>query len=189
MMPSVEISDATFKRLQAHAKPLIDTTNSVIDRLLDHYEDAQEEGDRSAPNGRKDPAAMIRFDAGEVPSLTHTKLRKASFAGRELARPNWNELVRTAVDAGLDRLKNLEELLRVTDARIVKGTKTDEGFSPLGSRGISVQGVDAHDAWRIAYGLARKLSLAVEVIFEWRDKEGAAHPGEIGTIGWTPPPR
>jgi hypothetical protein len=52
-----------------------------------------------------------------------------------------------------------------------------------------VQGVDAHDAWRIAYGLARKLSLPVEVIFEWRDKEGAAHPGEIGTIGWTPQAR
>ncbi|MFM9850246.1 MAG: T4SS efffector SepA family protein [Hyphomicrobiaceae bacterium] len=184
-MPSVELSEATFKRLQAHAKPLIDTPSTVIDRLLDNYEDAQEGGD-SAAHGGKDPAAMITFDPVEVPSLTHTKLRKASFSGRELSRPNWNELVRSAIETGLDRFKSLDELLRVTDARIVKGTKTDEGFSPLASRGISVQGVDAHDAWRIAYGLARKLSLPIEVIFEWRDKEGAAHPGEIGTIGWKP---
>ena len=184
-MPSVDLSEATFKRLQALAKPLIDTPDSVIDRLLDHYEDAGQGRPSPAANG-KDPADVIRFDAAEVPSLTHAKLRKASFGGRDLSRPNWNELVRTAVEAGLERFKSADELMRMTDARIVKGAKTDEGFSPLGGRGISVQGVDAHDAWRIAYGLARKLSLPIEVIFEWRDKEGAAHPGEIGAIGWTP---
>lgn len=187
-MPTVELTESTFKRLQALAKPLIDTPSTVVDRLIDHYEDVREGVDTPAANG-KDQVAKFTFDPAEVPSLTHTKLRKASFGERELARPNWNELVRSAIEAGLDRLKSLDELLQLTDARIVKGTKTDEGFSPLPSRGISVQGVDAHDAWRIAYGLARKLSLPVEVIFEWRDKEGAAHPGEIGTIGWTPQAR
>ncbi|HET6375034.1 MAG TPA: hypothetical protein VFF88_03210 [Methylocella sp.] len=185
-MPSVDLSEATFKRLQALAKPLIDTPDSVIDRLLDHYEDAGPGRSSPAVNGGKDPAAMIRLDPAQVPSLTHTKLRKASFGGRELARPNWNELVRTAIEAGLERFGSADELMRMTDARIVKGAKTDEGFSPLAGRGISVQGVDALDAWRIAYGLARKLSVPIEVIFEWRDKEGAAHPGEIGTIVWSP---
>ncbi|MGE0769428.1 MAG: hypothetical protein AB7L90_23560 [Hyphomicrobiaceae bacterium] len=187
-MPTVDISDATFQRLQAHAKPLVDTTDSVIDRLLDYFEDAHSDA-QAGTSAVKDPVALIRFNPHELPSLTHTKLRKAEFGGRELARPNWNELVRTAVEAGLDRLGGVEELLRVTDARIVKGTKTDEGFSPLGTRGISVQGVDAHDAWRITYGLARKLSMPVEVIFQWRDKEGAAHPGEIGAVEWAPQPR
>lgn len=184
-MPSVEISEATFQRLQAHAKPLVDTTDSVIDRLLDYYEDAHPDAQARA-GAIKDPVAVIRFTPHELPSLTHTKLRKAEFGGRELARPNWNELVRTAVEAGLDRLGGVDELQRVTDARIVKGNKTDEGFSPLGTRGISLQGVDAHDAWRITYGLARKLSLPVEVVFQWREKEGAAHPGEIGAVEWTP---
>lgn len=185
-MPSIDISENTFKRLQALAKPLIDTPDSVIDRLLDHYEDARDGHGVRAANGGQDPAAVIRFDPGQLPSLTHAKLRKARFGGRELPRPNWNELVRIAVEAGLDRFKSADELMRVTDARIVKGAKTDEGFSPLAGRGISVQGVDAHDAWRIAYGLARKLSVPVEVIFEWRDKEGAAHPGEVGATGWAP---
>jgi predicted transcriptional regulator len=188
-MPSIEIADSTFKRLQALAKPLIDTPDSVIDRLLDHYEDAREGRGACSANGTQDAAAMLRFDPGQLPSLTHAKLRKASFAGRDLPRPNWNELVRTAVEAGLERFKSADELIRVTDARIVKGAKTDEGYSPLPGRGISVQGVDAHDAWRIAYGLARKLSVPIEVIFEWRDKEGAAHPGEVGATGWTPQAR
>jgi hypothetical protein len=188
-MPSIEIADSTFKRLQALAKPLIDTPDSVIDRLLDHYEDAREGRSARSANGTQDAAAMLRFDPGQLPSLTHAKLRKASFAGRDLPRPNWNELVRIAVEAGLERFKSADELIRVTDARIVKGSKTDEGYSPLTGRGISVQGVDAHDAWRIAYGLARKLSVPIEVIFEWRDKESAAHPGEVGATGWTPPAR
>ena len=82
---------------------------------------------------------------------------------------------RAAIDAGMGGSSRARRRMKVS-ARWRAG-------------GISVQGVDAHDAWRIAYGLARKLSLPVEMIFEWRDKEGAAHPGEIGNIGWTPQSR
>jgi hypothetical protein len=183
-MPSIEISEETFRRLQTHAKPLLDTTDSVLRRLLDHFEG--EQPDEPSTSDVAEPAALIRFDPAQLPSLRHSKLRKAEFGGRELARPNWNELVRTAIEAGLDKVGAIDELLRITDARIVKGAKTDEGFSPLGSRGISVQGVDAQDAWRITFGLARKLALPVEIVFQWRDKEGAAHPGEVGAVGWAP---
>ena len=31
--------------------------------------------------------------------------------------------------------------------------------------------------------------IPVEVVFEWREKEGAAHPGEIGAVNWAPQPR
>lgn len=182
-MPTVELSDATFKRLQAHAKPLVDTTSSVIDRLLDHYEQGRE---RPAPKSENGHAGMLRFDPADLPSLTHTKLRRAVLDGRELPRPNWNQLARITLEAGLERLGGFEQLSHVTDARIVKGMKTDEGYSPLGATGISVQGVDTMDAWRITLGLARKLSMPVEVVFEWRDKEGAAHPGETGTTSWQP---
>src|SRR5262245_56002732 len=112
-MPTVEISDATFQRLQAHAKPLVDTTDSVIDRLLDYFEDAHPDT-QPETNAAKNPMALIRFNPHDLPSLTHTKLRKAAFGGREPARPNWNELVRTAIEAGLERLGGVEGLLRVT---------------------------------------------------------------------------
>lgn len=182
-MPTVELSENTFKRLQAHAKPLIDTTDSVIDRLLDHYESGQP---AIRPEATASQPAARRFDPADMPPLTHTKLLKALIGGKELPRPNWNELVRTAIEIGLDKLGGLEELRRVTDAHVVQGIKTDEGFSPLGTRGVSVQGVDAHDAWRLSYGLARKLSLPLELVFEWRDKEGAAFPGQIGSTAWVP---
>jgi len=28
--------------------------------------------------------------------------------------------------------------------------------------------------------------MPVEVVFEWRDKEGAAHPGKTGMTSWEP---
>ena len=68
----------------------------------------------------------------------------------------------------------------------VKGTKTDEGFCPIGDRGFSVQGVDAQDAWRIVFGLAKKLSVGTKVTFEWREREGAAFPGRTGVLKWNP---
>lgn len=37
-MPTVELSDADFKRLQAIAVPFVDTPSSVINRLIDLYE-------------------------------------------------------------------------------------------------------------------------------------------------------
>ena len=47
------------------------------------------------------------------------------------------------------------QVRRISPANLVEGDKNDEGYSPLGTLGISVQGVDAHDAWRIALVGAR----------------------------------
>ena len=47
-------------------------------------------------------------------------------------------------------------------------------------------GGDALDAWRIVLGIARNLAVPVKVVLECRNKEGAAHPGELGEIGWAP---
>ena len=182
-MPTIEISDSTFKRLQALARPLVDTPDSVIDRLLDSCD--CETGSSHVPSIGGSVHAM-RFDPVDMPSLTHTKLRRAVINGREVPGPNWNELARNAIELALEKVGGFEQLCRITDARIVSGLKTDEGYKPLGATGLSVQGIDAMDAWRVTLGLARKLSIPVEVVFEWREKQGAAYPGAVGTASWKP---
>jgi hypothetical protein len=69
---------------------------------------------------------------------------------------------------------------------VQKGSKTDEGFQPLGNLGFSIQGVAANDAWKAVLHLARALGCAVEVEFEWRAKEDAQHPGCRGRLAWSP---
>lgn len=44
----------------------------------------------------------------------------------------------------------------------------------------------ANDALRIVLSIAKKLALPVEVVFDWRLKEGALHPGETGMVVWNP---
>ena len=37
-MPTIEISEQTFKRLQNRARPIIDSTDDVINNILDELE-------------------------------------------------------------------------------------------------------------------------------------------------------
>src|SRR6476619_7525322 len=67
---------------------------------------------------------------------------------------------------------------------VQKGSKTDEGFQPLGNLGFSIQGVAANDAWKAVLHLARALGCAVE--FEGCAKEDAQHPGCRGRLAWSP---
>jgi hypothetical protein len=98
----------------------------------------------------------------------------------------WNSLLRYAHEVGFNRTGSFEELEKLTIAKIHRGTKTDEGFQPLGNLGFSIQGVAANDAWKAALHLARALGCAVEVEFEWRAKEDAQHPGSRGRLAWSP---
>jgi hypothetical protein len=175
----IELPEETFKRLQALARPLIDTPVMVIGRLLDHYEGRPQ----SEPPVR---AKVHRFGPASAPDFTHTRVLFASFAGEETARPRWNELVRKAHDVALSKVETFDDLEKLSTANICYGTKTDDGFRPVADLGYSIQGVDANDAWRIAYDLARKLRCSVRVEFEWRAKDDAEFPGERGLIEWIP---
>lgn len=184
-MPQIEVTDATFKKLQALATPFVDTPNTVIDRLIDYFRRGQSDSTIEAPE-TEETSSALKFDPGSLPSLTHTKLKSAVIADRLIDRPTWNRLVRIALEVAFTKSENFEELRRATDARIVKGIKTDEGYTPIIHQKFSVQGVDAPEAFRIIFGIARKFSLPFEIFFEWRDKEDAAFPGELGEVAWKP---
>jgi len=184
-MPEILVTDRTFGRLQALAQPLIDDANSVIEMLLDHSE-MQMPFDVNRPTIAKIQGSARQFDGLDPPSLTHSKLRSAHVNGIELERPKWSDLVRHLLELAFEKTGRFDDLRRMTDAHVVEGIKTDEGFTPMERHGFSVQGVDVQDAWRISIGIARKLMVPILVTFEWRDKERAAFPGELGVMRWSP---
>lgn len=183
-MPHIEIGEGTFRRLQALARPLVDTAGSVIDRLIDSYEAANSSTPGLAVTNASNDLARA-FDPANPPTLTFTKLRKATLGNKAIERPSWAELIRTSLEIGLTRL-GFEELRASTDANIVKGQRAGDGYSYVPNLDISLQGEDAQDCWRIAFGLARKLTSPIDVVFEWRDKDGAAFPGQVGSMRWSP---
>ena len=56
----------------------------------------------------------------------------------------------------------------------------------LPEAGMSVQSQDANRAWQHSPRLARAIGVPISVRVEWRDKEEAAHPGELAEIQWAP---
>jgi len=174
---------STYKRLQSLARPFVDTESTVIERLITFYE--EHAGDE-AVSGSFSKTPQPELEASNPPDLKHTKLLNGRFAGQAPGRTNWNELVRMAHIIALNKIGEIDQLKDLTLARIVAGYKDDEGYSYIADSGFSIQGVDANDAWRILFDLARKLDVALCADFKWREKEGAAFPGKKARLTWQP---
>lgn len=185
MSPSVDLSVQTFSRLQTHAIPLVDNIESVINRLVDYYE---AKGVTPAPvaSGVDDGAneQARNFAATTPPNLTHTKVLTVELCGKRLdhSQSNWNSLLVATIREAKQRTKSADELKQFVIVNFVNGKKDDDGYRFIPDIGISVQQQDANAAWRATCHIAQRLGVSLLVTFTWRQKEGAAFPGEIGKL-------
>ena len=180
MSHQIELSDATFARLQKLAEPLVDSIETVINKLADFYEHEHSTQPNPPP---APPAESARpFRAASPPDLTHTKVLSVAIEGTPLTTRNWNGLLFEMVRRAKDRLSNGDEANRLIIVNFVHGRKDDEGYRFIPEVGLSVQGQDANAAWMGAYHIARQLGIQVNVEFLWRAKQGAAFPGATGRM-------
>jgi hypothetical protein len=180
----VSLSDATFSRLQAHAVPLVDTIETVVNRILDAYEAAGPEPiDETLP-------AIRRFDAVSPPNLAHTKLLSAELCGRPLppSETYWNSLLLAAVREARKHVNSAEEVRNLVIVNSVAGRKEEGGYKYLEDVGLSVQGQDANAAWKAVHHLARKLGFSVSATFVWYENKKAVFPGVAGRLSVPPSP-
>lgn len=178
-MPDVSLQDPTFERLQRHAKPLVDTIDSVINRALDALEQSASPAAVTPIDGN---AQERRIDPRQLPRLTHTKVLDASIAGTLITRPNWNLLLDEMLRLAMKHVGTFDKLQKLCPVNMVSGRKEDEGYDYLSDIDISVQGQDSNGACRAVVTAAQALGIALEIGFMWRHKEGAAFPGERARI-------
>jgi hypothetical protein len=180
--PSVDLSPTTFSRLQTHAVPLVDTIESVINRLLDAYE--AKSGAPLAPSDSSDSGIIRQFNPSTPPDLTHTKVLAIEFGGKPLPRgeANWNGLLNAAIREAHAKAKSTVDLQKLVIVNFAEGEKSTEGYRFLSDIGISVQGQDANGAWKGASHVAQQLGFELKATFIWRGKEGAAFPGTTGQL-------
>jgi hypothetical protein len=173
MAPSINVTDPTFARLQKFAKPLIDTPESVIIRLMDAFEKRQSV---SPPNGAKE------YGVGAAPNLTHTKVLSIELNGAECPKSetNWNRLLDDVINQAAKKLKDVTALKELLVVNHVIGKKEDQGYRYLATAGISVQGQDANSAWKAVAHIIKSMNFSCRVIFMWYDNDKAAHPGQTG---------
>jgi len=178
-MPQINVEKATFERLQRHARPLVDTSDTVINAALDALE---KQGSSTLPASASSADSERRIDPRQLPRLTHTKVLDAAIAGNAITRPNWNLLLDEMLRLAMKRAGTFEKLQKLYPVNMVKGRKEDEGYGYLSDIDVSVQGQDSNGACRAVITAAQALGLALEIGFMWRHKEGAAHPGERARI-------
>ena len=173
-MIQITIEDSTFERLQRFARPLLDTTDIVVNRALDALENRE---DHSTPE-EGFSAVERRIDPRKLPNLTHTKVLDASLDGIRVARPNWNSLIETVLVRAMKQFTDFDELRKRCPVNMVEGCKSEEGYRHLAEINVSVQGMSANDACAALVIAAQSLRLELEIVLLWRAKEGAAYPGE-----------
>jgi len=179
-MRSIEIQDSTFSRLQALAEPLVDTVETVIVRLLDQAESA-DNIPAALRRARSDESVRI-IDPASLPNMIHSKVVGASVNGKRPPKINWNSVLNTMLREGMKKSNNFQALYRIAGINMVEGYKTDDGFSYLDGIDISVQGQDSNHACRAAVAIAEEIGVTLDLEVLWRNKPGAAYPGEHGQI-------
>ncbi|MEW5943593.1 MAG: hypothetical protein AB1710_07060 [Pseudomonadota bacterium] len=190
MAPVVRISDDTFAMLQKIAQPLVDTPDSAIRRALGVYLEWQQRNPSAEPTPKRQPipskaTAGKFFKPDSPPDLTHTSVLSGNIAGTSVNK--WNHLMEEAHAQAYKALRgDIDGLQRISEAHIKRGDTVDSGFKPVKNCGFSVQGVEANKAWAVSLRLAKKFRFPISVEFRWQQKDGAAYPGEIGQIVWTP---
>lgn len=180
MMPSIEISEIDFQRLQKIAVPLIDTPRSIMTKLLDTYEKAH--GAQSGETIPGSQAGIERYGSGNIPPLTHAKLMAAQFDGIAPGKTSWDALVQLALTRVIEKCKSVNELHRLSGANVIAGEKRNEGYKHLSPNNFSYQGVAAEDAAKIVVRCARALDCSAFFEFEWRSKDAAYKPGQRGMV-------
>ncbi len=180
-----QLSSATIERLQKHAKPFVDTVDTVVNRLLDAYEGAQPSQDDDS-DIVTDGNIRDFSNQNPVPDLTHTKVLLAEFNRTKFpsSETTWNSLLNETIRFARRAAKSDDEFKRLVTVNWVKGRREDGGYRYLPDVDLSVQGQDANAAWRGASYIARQLGRPIEVIFTWRTKEAAAHPGVTGRLAY-----
>ena len=176
-MPDITIQPSTLERLKRLAEPLVDDADAVVCRALD----ALERLDLNPPDKESlDVDREIR--SSRLPDLTHSKVQSARIGNEVIEKPNWNRLLDKTVILAMRQEGTFERLLRTCPANIVQGKKVDEGYHHLREIDVSVQGLSANDACVVLIDTVRRIGVSLEIVFRWRDKDGAAYPGETGRL-------
>lgn len=176
-MPTIEITDHDFARLQKVAMPFIDTPATAFTKVMDAFERSTGTADQ-AKASEVAPSNLPVYHHDNLPPLTHTKLLDARFGGVQPERSAWDALVRLALVEVRNKVGSIQDLRKMAAANVVDGQKDDEGYKFLPAHDFSYQGVSAEDAVKIIFRCAKGLKVDFSAEFEWRSKEDAYRPGE-----------
>lgn len=175
-MPNIEVSDSALAYLKQYAEPLVDTTVSVLDRIL--AEHAKLKG--HAPSGA--PAIEMRFSGTNLPSVKFTTILSAKVARKPVAHKSWNHILEDVITACVQTGADVAEVRSLMHANTMDGQQSDNGYRYVSAAGFSFQGLEANRVCKNLTILSERFSIALEIEVRWQDEEKAAFPQQTARI-------
>ena len=176
-MKNISITDTTFHRLEKMITSFNDTPETVINKLLEHYEKSKV-GDTEVVVPEATNRKIQSYTSEIIPNLRFAKLLDAGFDDTRPDKIKWNEMLKLALIKVMESCKDINELRRISGAKVVKERKEDTGYKFIETHNFSYQGVNSINAAAIVNRCANFLGCEAYFEFEWRYNEGAYKPGE-----------
>lgn len=180
-MPTIEITEPDFKRMQLLAEPLVDTPASLFTKMLDVFEKHGKNLVSSLASSNRE-TKVYSFDA--PPPLVHVKVISGLIGTSTPRKANWDSMVALCLELVLEQNVSPERAGTLIDLNIKRGRKVDEGYKYLEDSNVSYQGVSAKHAALIIGKTARFLRSGAHVDFIWREREDAFAPGKVGALSY-----
>ena len=177
-MPKIDISNEAMSYFKLLAEPLVDTTVSVVDRIVNEHKHLKLESFQ--PSKAKD--LEMHFTADHLPSVKFTSIFNAKVAGKQASQNYWNNILDDVIAAAVQSGAASENVRSNLAANTVVGEKAGGGYRYIADAGFSYQGIEANRVLKNIAKLCSIFGLSVDIGFKWQDNESAAHPGSSARV-------
>jgi len=180
-MPNAQISTTAFDYLKSMAEPLVDTTATVLDRIIEEHK-AMKAEPSAASTGEK-----LKFGGADLPSVTHSSIDDVRVQGKPVAKKDWNHSLAAVISAAIESGISVEKIRSVLLANVIEGQPTVEEekkgyrYGP-DEAGFKFQGLDAERACKNIVALSEQFVIPVEIHFRWSDQAKLGFSGKSATL-------
>ena len=175
-MPTIEISQFAFEYLKSVAVPLVDTTVSVFDRIV------QEHGGQLNSAKKPEIGMEMHFGPANLPSVKFTTISAATVSGKPVGQKYWNNILEDMISACSALGAKSSDLKDALAANLMDGDHNENGYRYVQAAGFSFQGLEANRACKNIVSLAVKFKVPVEIMVHWPDNESVKYPNTTARL-------
>jgi hypothetical protein len=175
-MPNIEVSETAMAYLKKLAEPLVDTTVTVLDRVLAEHSILLVSPDLKAS------ALEMRFAGNDLPSVKFTTILSAKVAQKPTSHNSWNHILEDLISACVKQGASVAEVKSLLQANTLEGQHSENGYRFVPSAGFSFQGLEANRVCRNLAKLSEYYGVALDIEIRWQNDEKAAFPQQTARI-------
>ena len=178
-MRKIEITEATYKRLQLHAKPFEDNEDKIINVALDSIESNLKSIKSDVSSIDSD---ITLIDPNNLPDLTHTKIIVAKINQIEVRRKNWRNILEAVLEPIIKEGETVDNINIFGQLTAVGGNFEKNGYKFISSLNISIPTQDSAHVCKSIVSLAKKYQVKIEIKFRWRSEKASAFPDKVAIL-------